>query len=350
VIDEVATSVDGDTSQQFVEIRMLATAQTAATNSVLAAFDAGGAYLGDVLVVPADVPRARAGLRWIMATQAFQDAHAFAADFTLPVARIPVDDGMVCWGAPGTVPPDPASWDHADPTQYVDCVAYGHFCGSSPGGAPVAATPADHSLVREGTTRFTNADFACSSTLTPRNNAGAEAVLAGAPCAAPGGFVCGRPLRGGSPAATDCLGVWVVAGARGPGPVVRCKDGDPSCDRGTGAGCFVRAQLCFGLGRDLFPGAASCVARPVTRLALRGGSRGNATEVVDALAALGGAVAGRIVTFDPPLVPGTCTTPFDLFVAVARRGGRLRRGVETFRSVTRGGGADRDTLRLVCVP
>ncbi len=350
MIDEVATSVDGDTSQQFVEIRMLATAQTATRNSVLAAFDAEGGFVGDVLVVPADVPGAGAGLRWIMATQAFQDAHGFAADFTMPAGVLSVDDGMVCWGAPGSIPPDPASWNHADPTEYVDCVAYGRFCGASPGGAPVPTTPRDHSLARAGTTRFTNANFACSPTLTPRNNAGAETDLAGAPCTAVGGFLCGRPLGGGPPADTDCLGVWVVKGARGSGPVVRCKDGDPGCDRGMGAGCFVRAQLCFGLGRDLFPAAGSCAARPITRLALRKGGRGNATQILNALTALGGTVAGRVVNFDPPLAPGTCTTPFDLFVPVVRKGGQLRPGVEIFRSATRGGKVDHDLLRLVCVP
>jgi hypothetical protein len=350
VIDEVATSVGGDTSQQFVEVRMLASGQTAVANSVLAAFDARGAYLGDVLVVPANVAGAGAGLRWIMATQAFQDAHAFAADFTIPPGVLPVADGMVCWGAPGTVPPDPASWSHDDPTRYVDCVAYGRFCGASPGGAPVAATPADHSLVREGTARFTNADFACSPTLTPRNNDGSEIALAGAPCAPLDAFLCGRALRGGPPAATDCLGVWVVAGARTAAAVVRCKDGDPACDQGTNPGCFLRAQLCFGLGRGLFPGAASCTGRPVGRFTLRGGTRGSTTEVTDALAALGGKVAAAVVTFDPPVPPGTCTAPFDLLVPLVREGGRLRRGSLTFHSVTRAGRVDHDTVRFLCVP
>ncbi len=41
VIDEVVTRVDGDPTQQYVEIRMLAPAQNMVRGSVLAAFDAG---------------------------------------------------------------------------------------------------------------------------------------------------------------------------------------------------------------------------------------------------------------------------------------------------------------------
>jgi hypothetical protein len=351
VIDEVATSVDGDAGQQFVEIRMLATGQTAVAGSVLAAFDADGGHLGDVLVVPSDLTNAGAGLRWLMATAAFQEAHRFAADFTFPPGLLPVADGMVCWGAPGVTPPDPATWDHRDPSRYVDCVAYGRFCGVASAGPPVAATPADHALARTGALRFTNRDFACTSTLTPRTNTGSELVLEGAPCEPVATFLCGQPLAGGPPARTDCLGTWVVKGARRTRPVVRCRDGDPTCDLGTGAGCFVRAQLCFGLGT----GAGRCSPAPVTSVSLSGPmrdelDRGNATKVMEALEAVGGEATEGTVTFDPPLATGTCTPPFNLLVPSPGRAQAGGRGARRFVAVTRADRVDRDRLRIVCAP
>src|SRR5207237_1141572 len=131
VIDEVGTGVAGGPSQQFVEIRMLAASQNQVKNSVLAAFDARGTYAGDVLVVPGDL--GGSGVRWLMATRALQDRQGIAADFTFEPGLLPLEDGMICWGAPGdALPADPGSWDHSDFTEYVHCVAYGRFSGSPP--------------------------------------------------------------------------------------------------------------------------------------------------------------------------------------------------------------------------
>ncbi len=63
VIDEVLASLDGDEDQQFVEIRMLAAVQNFVSNSVLATFDEDGDYIEDVLLVPANVENAGAGVR-----------------------------------------------------------------------------------------------------------------------------------------------------------------------------------------------------------------------------------------------------------------------------------------------
>jgi len=340
VIDEVVTRVDGDAGQQYVEIRMLAPAQGMVRNSVLAAFDAEGAYVADVLVVPGDVPRAGAGIRWMMATEAFQQAQGFAADFTIPAGILPLEDGMICWGAPGVMPPDPASWDHTDPSRYVDCVAYGRFCGLSPGGAPADGTPADHALARTAAAAFVNRDFVCASTLAPRNNAGVETAIAGAPCTSTGAYLCGRALAGGPPARTDCLGGWVVAGAPSARAVVRCRDGNPACDRGTGEGCLVRTQLCFGRATK------ACTPAPVTAVDVRGpqhdqADRANATQVTLALEALGGVQDGTRVGFTPPLATPVCTAPFQVLVPRGRPARRLR-------VVTHGGRTDKDALTLMC--
>ena len=38
--------------------------------------------------------------------------------------------GMVCWGAPGVVPPNPPTWSHTNRDNFVDCVAYGGYSGA----------------------------------------------------------------------------------------------------------------------------------------------------------------------------------------------------------------------------
>jgi hypothetical protein len=353
VIDEIATSIGGDERQQFVEVRMLAAGQTQVRNSVLAAFDGDGHYLGDVLVVPSDLPIGGAGKRWLLATAVFQQRRNLQADFTIPAGALPVQNGMICWGAPGAAAPDPSTWDHSDPSQYVDCVAYGGFCGTSPAGLPVTATPVDHSLARVGTSNFSNQDFACASILTPQNDAGVEHQIAGIPCGPVPAVACGRALAGGAPIRNDCLGEWLVLGATSSRPVVVCRDGDPTCDTGTGRGCLVRVELCFAdASNALYAGRC----RPPTfidKFRLVGAERDDTDRNNDAVIAgattvIGGRSTSRDVAFTTPLATMTCTPPFTLSVPLrhgARRGGR------TFRSVTRAGvRVDRDTLRLVCTP
>ena len=184
VIDEILASLDGDPEQQFVEVRMLFAAQNLTKNAVIAAFDASGSYVGDILVLPDDVPTGANGARWIAATSAFQSAHGFTADFTMP-ATIPLGGGMVCWGAPGIAAPDPSSWDHADPDNYVDCIAYGTYAGPVPDkvGTPTTLVAEGHSLVRQSETDDNAADFACAAVATPTNNAGETVeVDASVPC------------------------------------------------------------------------------------------------------------------------------------------------------------------------
>ena len=355
VINEVATSVGGDPGQQFVEIAMVTAGQTQVAGTVLAAFDAQGVYIADVLVVPQDV--SGAATRWLMATARLQQQRGITADFTIPPGRLPVDDGMICWGAPGDVAPvHPASWDHGDFTRYVDCVAYGRFCGTAPGGAPVPATPAEHSLVRvaTGAGAFTDQAFRCSSTLTPVSGANPEGVqIAGAPCVAVSPGRCGTLLPGGPPLRTDCYGEWLVFGAAGTAPVVTCPPGATSCHAGQTRDCVMRAQFCFDdAAASRYRGR--CAAASLTRFALRGKERDdvdidNARSVLDAVTRLGAATASR--TVDVSSVGGfTCTAPFDLSVPLKRKNG-VRAGVRTLRAVTTTRHArDSDRLRLVCAP
>ena len=188
VIDEVMTSYDGDPNVQFVEIRMLSGGQNQVDHTVLAKFDGSGNYEGDLLVIDANVTNAAAGTRWIMGTAAFETASGIQADFEFTPGLIQ-GSGMVCWGAPpGILPPaNPNSWAHDDPSNYIDCVAYGTYTGANPlGGNPTPFDADGHSLARLTDTDDNATDFACGDPATPKNNDGGSAELAATiPCPEP---------------------------------------------------------------------------------------------------------------------------------------------------------------------
>jgi hypothetical protein len=173
-IAEVHTSLNGDPGAQYVEIEMEEIVQYFVENSVLHAWDCAGESLGDLLLVPGNVVNHGLGVRWIMATD--DPIGGVAPDFVIPTAGMPVDCGQVCWGAPdeGLLPADPETWDHTDPTNYVDCLAYGGYTGPThPGsGTPTALVPTDaFSLTRVADTGSNLADFALQCP-TPENNDG----------------------------------------------------------------------------------------------------------------------------------------------------------------------------------
>lgn len=179
VIDEVMTSWNGSPTVQFVEIRMLVPGQNIVVNSVLGVFDAQGQYIDDVLVVPANVPNDGANVRWLMGTPGFQQVTGIVPDFLIP-PTLPPNGGMICWGAPGFLPPgDPTSWDHTDPLNYVDCLAYGTYNG--PGnehiGTPTPLTADGHSLQRISETEDNATDFVCADPATPTTNIPTSALL-----------------------------------------------------------------------------------------------------------------------------------------------------------------------------
>jgi hypothetical protein len=181
VIDEVMTSHDGNADIQFVEIRMLAAAQNQTANSVLAAFDADGTFIGDILVVPSNVANAGNGVRWLMGTTAFETAAGVQADFEFAPGLVP-QSGMICWGGgPGAVvPEDPPDWDRENLDSYVDCVAYGAYTGPTHdlSGTPTPIAPDGHSLRRISETEDNATDFACGDPADPTNNAGGAGSLA----------------------------------------------------------------------------------------------------------------------------------------------------------------------------
>jgi len=188
VIDELMTSYDGNPDVQFVEIRMLSGSQNLVDRTVLAAFDGSGSYQGDLLLLDANVTNAAAGTRWIMGTAAFETVSGIQVDFEFTPGLVQ-GSGMVCWGAPeGIVPPlDPNSWDHDNPSNYIDCVAYGVYTGPNPlGGDPTPFDADGHALARIDETDDNATDFACADPATPENNDGDSAELAATiPCPEP---------------------------------------------------------------------------------------------------------------------------------------------------------------------
>jgi hypothetical protein len=172
-ISELHTALDGDGGAQYLEIEMEASAQTFVTDSVLYAWDCDGTPLGDLLVVPSDLANGGSGVRWIMAT--VSPIGGIAPDFVIPSAGMPASCGQVCWGAPGIIPPDPGTWDHTDPAQYVDCLAYGGYTGTTRAGSgtPTSLVPSMAlSLTRISDTDDNATDFALDCA-TPENDAGA---------------------------------------------------------------------------------------------------------------------------------------------------------------------------------
>lgn len=225
VIDEVLTSYGGDANVQFVEIRMLSTSQTAVADSVLAAFDTSGNYIDDVLVVPSNLTF-NTEVRWLMGTTQFQTASGVPPDFIMP-AGLPSGGGMICWGAPGGVPPSPPNWDRTVMTNYIDCVAYGTYSGPSNVhiGTRTPIIPDGHSLQRSQDTGNNLADFDCGDPADPENNEGSSVSLAATiSCTPPVGGVAELPDVAGAgleaegsagPSATVVAGVVaaVTAGA-----------------------------------------------------------------------------------------------------------------------------------------
>jgi len=198
-IREVLTSFNGDANVQFVEIAMLSSGQNLVHDTVLAAFDRDGNYLQDVLVVPGDVPNSFAP--WLMATAGFQALTGFAPDFVIPAA-LPTQGGMVCWGAPGVAVPPPASWDHTNPANFVDCLAYGSYRGpvNTKTGIPTRLDADGHSLVTMGLDEDAMFDTVCSQLPQPeRNDATAGVLGLGAPCPAPRVFTPNSALAFSGP-------------------------------------------------------------------------------------------------------------------------------------------------------
>ncbi len=185
-ISEVMSGVGGNPNLQYVEISVDNNSQDLVANTRLTAFNCTGMVATVLTALATDLPDPlTADHSWILASP--DDATFFAAtgvhpDYTFSPGLLS-GCGMVCWGAPGVLPPvDPGTWDPALLTEgvpphknYVDCVAYGPYTGPMlPGtGTPtgLAAGTGTHSLSRIGDSDDTSVDFTYECP-TPTNFAG----------------------------------------------------------------------------------------------------------------------------------------------------------------------------------
>lgn len=174
-IDEVMFGKGGDPDIQYVEIQMLSGGQNIVGNSRLSAWNADGSFFGVLLLVPANLATGALNARWTMGTADFAAASGITPDFTFAPVTLPAT-GMICWGAPGAVPPAPGSWDPSLPTNYVDCVPYGGYTAPNIRFGPATGLglgdSSQQSLIRNTHTNNTSADFgyACP---TPQSLTGA---------------------------------------------------------------------------------------------------------------------------------------------------------------------------------
>lgn len=221
-ISEIGSGFGGDPAVQFVELRLDGGGQNNLTNTRLTIFDAAG-NATVLLLADRGVPNAASGSNVLYGTAAFSAATSITPDFVIP-AGIVTPTGMICWGAPGVIPPDPNTWDPDKPENYVDCVAYGGYTQPTrpDSGTPTTLAPGDgtQSLTRtkgSGEAGSNDTDFALA---TPDvcNNAGECTDLSGG-----GSEVCGDADGNGSVNVTD--GVQTLRAAAGlPSPctLARC--------------------------------------------------------------------------------------------------------------------------------
>jgi hypothetical protein len=225
-ISALGVGLGGDPNAQFVELRLDLGGQTNSTNTRLTAFDATG-HATELLLLDHGLANGTLGANVLFATNALLARTTISADFVIPPG-IPSPTGMICWGAPGIVPPNPAQWDLDKPNNYVDCVAYGGFTGATrnASGTPTALPPGDgtKSLTREKNTSVSGSNDLDFDLATPNvcNNAGACAGLQGG-----GNPACGDADGNGSITVTDGVQTLrAAAGLSSPCTLARCDVND----------------------------------------------------------------------------------------------------------------------------
>ncbi len=177
-INEAMFGAGGDTNLQFVEIKMLTSGQNLVHNTRLSAWNADGSFFGVLLLVPSDVPNGTAGGTWIMGTADLQATSGMRPDFTFPAVTLPAT-GMICWGAPGFITPDPSTWDPSNPLNYVDCLPYGGYTAANIRNSPATMLGLGDgalSLTRVASTTSTASNFALACP-SPTNDSGATAQV-----------------------------------------------------------------------------------------------------------------------------------------------------------------------------
>jgi hypothetical protein len=198
-IHEVMSGFNGNPNVQYVEVNMRSIGQNLTNGARLSAFTASGAFIDGnpmmmgnqpILTVSGNVANSGDGVRWLIGTTQFEAAAGIQADFEFPMSPgLPAGPGLVCLFEPLR--------DFTNPSQSIDCVAYGGagFTGSNPNSSPSEAAldgPGDceRSLTRinPSTLNFTvpwalsdDANDFALMTPSPENNAGGMGTLTATP-------------------------------------------------------------------------------------------------------------------------------------------------------------------------
>jgi hypothetical protein len=161
-------------------------------------------------------------------------------------------------------------------------------------------------------------------------------------------------IPGGGPRKTDCLAETLVRAPltvkRGvPQPVVRCHDGDRTCDFDNVKGqCTFRVAWCLNETETRF----SCDASGVVRLRGTGKMADTAVAALLQLAPQAASQAGRSVVFSPPFTTrNACTRITPVTVALKKHGrkpGSVTLNVKATAASPRR--VDSDAVKLMCMP
>jgi hypothetical protein len=162
-------------------------------------------------------------------------------------------------------------------------------------------------------------------------------------------------IPGGGPPRSDCLAEAFVEAPLTlrhglPAPVVRCHDGDASCDFDATPGrCAFRVAWCL----NNTDSRIACSAAGVASLTARGPAAGALLDAVAQIAPENASRTGSAVDFlDPLETPDACTQVMEVGVGL-RKNGR-RPGKLQIKAAAAGTGGRRsrdvDKLRLVCLP
>src|SRR5262245_25964614 len=136
-IRQVMTGFNGDSSIQFVEMRMSDASQNDWANRTRLVFsNAVGTEVGEFLIT--SNPPGGTNRSVLFATQAFANLPgAPVPDFIIPAGLLRPGSGKVCFKSPS-----PAN-DGGDPFPVILCLSYGTFTGNPEGGGtPAPALPA----------------------------------------------------------------------------------------------------------------------------------------------------------------------------------------------------------------
>jgi hypothetical protein len=268
-IHEVMSGAGGDPSVQYVEIRMAAAGQNVTGNTRLTAFNCDGTTATVLLLVPSNVSSAMTDDRFIMATTNFAAEAGITPNFTWDptmTGNIPTACGMVCWGAPGIVPPAPGSWSASDPNQYVDCVAYGPYTGTTktsthdgtpPSGTPTSLTPGDgtFSLTRTAFGGSNATDFALACP-TPENNAGSIGGFG--PCSPPTTTTTTTSTTLPPPAPSKCTSAKFKEAGKKVASKTKCQSKAVAKGVAVDPACLTKAEGKFGTGWTKAEGKGDC--------------------------------------------------------------------------------------------